>query len=281
MAKRRYRLRWWIAGGTVAFALLAAGGPFVYIHFIEGSAPAKLSLGGSGTSATGTSTSSSPTGASAAGGITGTWKVSAGSIAGYRVQEVLIGQNSTAVGRTTDISGSINVTGSELSSANFTVDMATVKSDQSERNTQFDGRIMDVSTYPTATFHLTHAVALDGPPAVGTSVHYTATGKLTMHGSTKTVTFPLSAERTSGGIEVLADINIVFSNWDISNPSIGGFVTTANHGTLEVLLDLTRGSGNAAVTAKTPPATGSSPPGGGAITVPKTTIPSLSIPTQT
>jgi polyisoprenoid-binding protein YceI len=53
--------------------------------------------------------------------------------------------------------------------------------------------------------------------------HYSASGNLTMHGSTKSVTFPLSAERTSSGIEVLADINVLFSRWNISNPSIGGF----------------------------------------------------------
>jgi hypothetical protein len=29
--------------------------------------------------------------------------------------------------------------------------MASVTSDQSQRNAQFDGRIMDVSTYPTVT----------------------------------------------------------------------------------------------------------------------------------
>ncbi len=39
---------------------------------------------------------------------------------------------------------------------------------------------------------------------------------------------------------MLGDADIVFSDWDIANPSVGGFVTTADHGTLEVLLRLTR-----------------------------------------
>ena len=42
---------------------------------------------------------------------------------------------------------------------------------------------------------------------------------------------------------MLADIPITFSEWNIANPSIGGFVTTANTGTLEVLLHLTQGAG--------------------------------------
>ena len=67
-----------------------------------------------------------------------------------------------------------------------------------------------------------------------------------MHGVTKSVAFPVSAELVSGKIVVLADIPITFSEWNIANPSIGGFVTTADVGTLEVLLHLTQGPGNPA-----------------------------------
>ena len=65
-----------------------------------------------------------------------------------------------------------------------------------------------------------------------------------MHGVTKSVSFPVTAERVGSGIDVLADVPITFSEWNIANPSIGGFVTTANSGTLEVLLHLTQGAGN-------------------------------------
>ena len=70
-----------------------------------------------------------------------------------------------------------------------------------------------------------------------------------MHGVTKSVSFPVSAERVGSEIDVLADITIPFSEWNIANPSIGGFVTTANSGTLEVLLHLTQGAGNPASTS--------------------------------
>ncbi len=78
-----------------------------------------------------------------------------------------------------------------------------------------------------------------------------------MHGVTKAVTFSASAERLGSQIDVLADINVPFSEWNISNPSIGGFVTTANNGTLEVLLHLTQSAGNPASTSS-----GSAPPKG-------------------
>jgi hypothetical protein len=51
-----------------------------------------------------------------------------------------------------------------------------------------------------------------------------------MHGVTRQVTFPLKAERTANGIYTLADIPIVFADWDIPNPSIGGVVTTTAQG---------------------------------------------------
>jgi hypothetical protein len=91
------------------------------------------------------------------------------------------------------------------------------------------------------------------------------------------VTFPVSAERLGSDIDVLADITIPFSEWDIANPSIGGFVSTANSGTLEVLLHLTQGPGNPASTSS-----GSPPPvgGGGPVTVPSTTVPPLTVPTS-
>jgi polyisoprenoid-binding protein YceI len=259
--------------------ILAVGGPFVYIHLIEGPAPAKLSL----------PTTATRSGKSTAGAVTtegstrdtpaGTWRVAAGSVAGYRVQEILIGQHSTAVGRTARISGSIMISGSTIVSGTVVVDMASVKSDQSERNAQFDGRIMDVSQYPTATLRLTDPIELGAVSPNGLTHRYRETGSLTMHGVTSRVSFPVEADWTSGSIEALADVPIEFSRWDISNPSVGGFVTTASSGTLEVLLHLTLGTGNRSVTAASAGVSGATPGGPPSqVTVPSTTTPPLTIP---
>ena len=122
--------------------------------------------------------------------------------------------------------------------------MATVVSDQSERNARFAGPIMDVSRYPTATLTLLSPISLGTVPAAGAVTKYNAVGDLDLHGVTKAVSFPVSAERVGDEIDVLANLSIPFSDWNIANPSIGGFVTTANTGTLEVLLHLTQGPGN-------------------------------------
>ncbi len=257
----------------VVVAAVAVVGPFVYIHFIEGPAPSKLELPKA-------SRTTSTTAGSTAGGapsVSGAWNVGAGSVAGYRVSEVLIGQNSTAVGRTSKVWGSMTIEGTTVSEGTFTVDMASVVSDQSSRNAHFDGPIMDVARFPTATLTLSSPIRLGTIPPDGVVVRYDATGQLTMHGVSKSVSFTVATERLGEEIDVLADVTVPFASWDIANPSIGGFVTTANTGTLEVLLHFTRGPGNPASTSSgTSPSIG----GGGPPTVPSTTVPPLTVPSS-
>ena len=267
------RFRKWFIAGVIVVVVLAVGGPYVFIHFIEGPAPAKLVLpksqGAAGSSKSGATVDLAQLG--------GTWNVGAGSVAGYRVQEVLIGQNSTAVGRTSEIWGSVTLASKSVTKAIFTVNMASVVSDQSERNARFDGSIMDVSKYPTATLTLSAPIDLGSIPAEGAVAHDNAAGNLALHGVTKSVSFPVTAERSGSAIAVLADIPITFSEWSIPNPSIGGFVTTANTGTLEVLLHLTQGPGNPVSRSS---GSASTVGGGGPVTVPSTTVPPLRVPSS-
>jgi polyisoprenoid-binding protein YceI len=226
----RHWLRWIIAG-VVVLVVLAVGGPYVFIHFIEGKAPAPLSLK---SSASASSSGASP--ATSAAPVAGTWAISSGSEVGYRVKEVLAGQSQTAVGRTTSVTGHLTINGTSVTAGTFTVQMSTIKSNESQRDVQFDGRIMDVATYPTGTFTLTSPISLAPLPAEGAIKTYSATGHLALHGHTRPVTFPLTAERTSAGIKISGSIPVTFADFSIPNPSFSGFVTTQNHGLLEFLL---------------------------------------------
>jgi polyisoprenoid-binding protein YceI len=227
---RRHWLRWLlVAIGVVV--VLAVAGPFIYIHFFS-SSPAALTLPAASTG-TGTATASTAD----SGPLAGTWTVGSGSVVGYRVNEVLLGQSQTAVGRTTSVNGHMTITGTTVTSGTFSVPLSTVHSDRPERDGQFDGRIMDVAQYPTATFTLTSPIDLPPLPADGVIKHYTAHGNLTLHGTTRAVTFTLAAERSQDGqIEVNGDIPVLFSDYNIQNPSYVGLVTTQNHGLLEFLL---------------------------------------------
>jgi polyisoprenoid-binding protein YceI len=217
--------------------VLAVGGPFVYIHFIEGPAPAPLGL--SDSASPGATASAAGSGqAAGATSLPGTWAVATGSRAGYRVNEVLVGQNNVAVGRTNSVAGHLTIRRATVTAGSFTVKMDTIRSDRSRRDAQFDGRIMDVATYPTGTFTLTRSIGLAPVPATGKVQSYRATGNLTLRGHTRQVTFGLKAERTATQIRISGSIPITFADWGIPNPSFAGFVTTENHGVLEFLLVL-------------------------------------------
>ena len=123
-----------------------------------------------------------------------------------------------------------------MTAATFTVDMTTVTSDRSQRDGQFQGRIMDTADFPTATFTLTSPIDLE--PGAGRRRRedvLRATGKLTLHGTTKDVTFTLDAERTGNTILVHGDEPITFSDYNIDNPS-GGPASVGNSGELEFVL---------------------------------------------
>jgi polyisoprenoid-binding protein YceI len=232
-ARRPMRWLWWLAAAGAAVVVLAVGGTFAYIHFIEGPAPAPLGL------RTPAASPSGPAGTTAT-SLAGTWRVAAGSQAGYRVKEVLLGQNNVAVGRTSHIAGNLVIKGSTVQAASFRVPMATIHSDQSQRDAQFDGRIMDVASFPVGSFTLTRPISLTPLPAAGTVRQYTATGKLTMHGHTRQVTFGLQAEQTGSKIKISGSVPVTFADYGIGNPSFGSFVTTDNHGVLEFLLNFSK-----------------------------------------
>ncbi len=239
----------WLIGAAAVVVAGVVGGPFVYIHLIEGKAPAPLSLTSQTTTTVGagqavpTTTGAASTGSGSVDSgsvdsavVDGNWNIATGSVVGYRIKETLFGQSNTAVGRTSTVTGSIAIGGTQVTAGQFSVDMTTVASDQSRRDSQFQGRIMDTATYPTATFTLTQPIQLGVVPTAGTTVTETANGKLTLHGSTKTVSFSIQARRSGAAISVSGSIPIVFADYGIDNPS-GGPATTASNGTLELLLN--------------------------------------------
>jgi polyisoprenoid-binding protein YceI len=228
---------------VVLLAILVVGIPYAYIHLVEGDQPAPLSLSDvpSASSAPVASGSAAPAGIAGSASavpvsVAGKWTVSTGSSAGYRVHETLAGQSTTAVGRTSAVTGSLTIAGSNVSAATFTVQMAKVTSDKSQRDDQFAGRIMDTATYPTGTFVLTKPIALGSIPTVGKTITATASGNLMLHGTTKPVTFTVQAERTATSIAMTGDITITYSDFKIDNPSFGGFVSVGDTGTIEFLL---------------------------------------------
>jgi polyisoprenoid-binding protein YceI len=227
----------WIIGIVVVALLVVVGGPFVYFHFIQADPPPPPTVD-SLTPSTATNGTAAKSGTSAP--LAGVWKIGSGSVVQYRVQETVFGQSGTAVGKTSSVTGSMTVAGTKVTAATFTVDMTSVASDQSQRDGQFQGRIMDTSQFPTATFTLTSPINLAPVPADNAKATYSSQGKLTLHGTTKDVTFSLTTKRVGDIIGVQGDEPITFADYNIDNPS-GGPASVGDSGTLAFLLELQPG----------------------------------------
>jgi len=231
MLKRHWR---WFVAVPVALVVLVYGGTLVYIHFIAPDPAAKLSFSSAdpaGSAASGAGDAS----ATADGNVNGTWTVTNGSEVQYRVHEKLNGLDNEATGATTAVTGQMTVDGTTVSTASFTVDMTKVTSDEPQRDGQFRGRIMNTSKFPTATFELTTPIQLGSIPDDQVEIMVNPTGKLTLHGTTQEITFPLRAKRSGAQLEALGTIPITFSDYGIDDPS-GGPASVGNAGDLEVHL---------------------------------------------
>lgn len=214
-------------GGVALLVLILVGGPWIYVTFLNDDQPAKPSL----------PTVAAMASSTTAGSLNGSWSVGTDSFVGYRVKETLFGQSSDGVGRTSDVTGDLTVVGNVLTAAKFTADMTTVKSDKSQPDGQFRGRIMDTGSHPTATFVSTAPLAVPAEALAGRRFTSKASGDLTLRGKTKSVMFQIEGQKSGAGFDVTPQIPIACADFDIDNPS-GGPATVGDKGTLEILLKL-------------------------------------------
>jgi polyisoprenoid-binding protein YceI len=179
----------------------------------------------------------------------GTWQVteSVGSFSdfssswlGYRVQEQFVGVGGhVAVGRTPKVTGSLTLSGARVTAASVTADLTALVSDAPQRDGELGGSAIESDTYPNATFTLTSPIDLGSLPADGHIVSATASGDLTLHGVTRSVRVSIQAQRQGGLIAVSGSLPIVFADYHFTGPSVLGFVTVNDHGTMELHLLLT------------------------------------------
>ncbi len=164
--------------------------------------------------------------------LSGEWSVAQGSEAGYRVNEVLNGVDVTVTGRTSEVTGTLTVDGLTLSAAELTVDVASIATDSSSRDSYFRDDALRVSEHPTATFRLTEPVSADALPASGETVELELTGELTLAGVSQTVTFTVQARTDGTAAEIAGQIPVVFADYGVAAPKLG-FVSVEDTGYVE------------------------------------------------
>jgi len=230
------RLLFRVATSLLVTVVVIYAGIFLWTKVIH---PAEDKLNSDDLTAVVTDTSPEATDPALASDVSGIWKATTKSTLGYRVKEVLGGLDTEAVGRTDQVTGELVIEASRLMAATFSVNVGTITSDSSKRDNQFTGNIMDVSTYPTADFVLTTPIDFGSIPLPGVQLTATATGDLTLHGVTRSVTFEVTTEYASNVIGVLGSIDITFADYGIANPS-NAFVSTGDTGLLEFVLAFER-----------------------------------------
>lgn len=223
------------AGGAATLGAGALG--IVYFGLMGGTATARLTL--SSATATPAASSSAAAQSTSASPGPGTWKVASGSVAGYRVREQLgfAPALSDAVGRTSSITGSVTIAQAggvySVTAASFSVDVSTLTSDRSMRDQRIHTMGLESDRYPTSTFTLTSPIALPTTGGNGQAFRVQAVGDLTIHGTTRSVTIPMDARLNGTRIEVAGSITFPFSDFGMTPPSIGGFVTVENNASME------------------------------------------------
>jgi len=217
------RRRWrWIARGAALLVILAVAITGAVVELTPGPAPLAL-----------------PQGAAAPSGpLDGTWHVAAGSVAGFRIRETIIGFSNDVTGRTGDVAGTMVVADAGVSRATFLVNLAAISADGKTRQPQLM-RSLGVTAHPDASITLARPLPLPAAFSAGTMITRTVPATLTLNGRTRPVSVTLTARRDGTAIEAAGSLPVAFADFRIAGPAGFGFLgSLASSGTAEFLLIL-------------------------------------------
>ncbi|BCY09777.1 YceI family protein [Actinoplanes sp. L3-i22] len=225
-ARPRRRRRWWWALGitvTLVLALLATAAAAVALQ----PAPAPLTLPAAAAPA------SRP--------LAGHWRITSGSVAGFRVEQRFLGASSDVTGRTEAVTGTMTVRDNRIDAVEANIDLLSLTDNGKQLAPQF-GTSLATDRFPAATVRLTTPVPLDDAFVTGSATTLEATGQLTLHGVTRTITAVVTAQRDASRLVVTGSVPIRFADWNLAGPKgYGALGSLADHGTAEFLFFLQEG----------------------------------------
>ena len=170
----------------------------------------------------------------------GTWHVVPGehTYVGYRIKE-LFGDaivKRDAVGHTPAVHGTLTIAGTRVTAADVTADLSSLASDREARDAYVRDNSLETTKFPTARFALTKPIALPPRAEKNTELPLRATGRLLLHGVTRTVTLTLDARWNGPTIELVGSDPIKLADYRIKPPHTV-IASVDDHGSLE--FDLT------------------------------------------
>jgi len=211
----------------VVVLVLALGGGYLLFAARTSDSPPPAALDPAPTTASGDATGTSQ--ADAATTPDGTWRVSddGRSFVGYRVKEQLtfLGSPNEAVGRSSAVTGTMEVAGDTVEHVRIEADLTQLTSDEGRRDNAIRQRGLESEQYPTATLELAEPIQLASTPVQGQVIRGQGTGRLTVHGVTREVDLDLTGRWSGSTIQVVGQLPVKMTDYQIEPPRFGPVVS--------------------------------------------------------
>lgn len=156
--------------------------------------------------------------------------------AGFRIDEELASVGAkTVVGRSPGVSGSLEISGTTITTVDIVVDMTQLITDSRGRTSALRGQSIETSDFPEASFVLTEPIDIGSVPADGEPITMSATGDFTIHGVTRSETLELTAELKGDTIIVFGQLGpVLLADYDIGLPSAAVVLSVEDNALIEL-----------------------------------------------
>jgi polyisoprenoid-binding protein YceI len=222
----------------VVVLVLALGGGYLLLASRTSDSPPPAALDPAPSTTAGQATGT--TQADGAATPDGTWQVSddGSSYVGYRVKEQLafLDSPSEAVGRSTAVTGAMEVAGDTVAKVRIEADLTRLTSDETRRDNAIRQRGLESEQYPTATLELAEPIKLATAPVEGQEIRDRGKGRLTVHGVTREVDLDLRGRWSGSTIQVVGQLPVKMSDYQIQAPRFGPVVSIEDSATVELSL---------------------------------------------
>ena len=211
----------------VAVLVLALGGGYLLLAARTSDSPPPAALDPAPSTTAGQATGT--TQADGAATPDGTWQVSddGSSYVGYRVKEQLafLDSPNEAVGRSTAVTGTMEVAGDTVEKVRIEADLTRLTSNETRRDNAIRQRGLESGRFPTATLELAGPIRLAEAPVQGQEVRGQGKGRLTVHGVTRQVDLDLRGRWNGSTIQVVGQLPVRMSDYQIEAPRFGPVVS--------------------------------------------------------
>jgi polyisoprenoid-binding protein YceI len=169
--------------------------------------------------------------------------VATGNEVSYAVREQLARLNfpSDAVGKTSNITGSIVINPDGTLDANnskFTVDVSSLQTDEAMRDNYVRRNILQTDQFPNAVFVPTQVSGLPAAIPQSGDVNFKVTGNLTIRDVTKPVTWDVTGSIANGQAVGTATTNFTFEDFNLPLPHVSIVLSVVDKITLTVKVTL-------------------------------------------